>query len=61
MIEFFEARELNTPSLHQDPLIYQCQEPTDNWSPVVDLDAFSIAGILFNCIFKPPNKLCMLQ
>ena len=51
--EFFEARELNTPPLHQ--------EPTDNWSPVVDLVAFSIAGILFNCIFKPPNKLCMLQ
>ena len=43
MIEFFEAQELNTSSLHQDPLIYQCQEPTDNWSPVVDLDAFSIA------------------
>ena len=42
MLDFFEAQELTPSSLHQDPLIYQAQEPTANWSPAVNLDAFSI-------------------
>ena len=53
MLEFFEAQELTPSSLHQDPLTNQAQEPTANWSPAVNLDAFSIG----DWIEEPSNFL----